>query len=129
MRGANRREDAGIWGGVERGPRVGNLLGADGRCRPHGTKSLYRHSWYPSVMLRLSGWRPGQWHMERESGASEHDRRRGGSEGGRDTRRRMGARGRRAPGSGRKPRSTGAVESSTSKGGHGDTHDGGAGGG
>jgi hypothetical protein len=40
MRRANKREDAGIKGGVERGPRVNNPLGGDKRCRPHGVECL-----------------------------------------------------------------------------------------
>jgi hypothetical protein len=112
---------------VERGPRISNPLGADRQCQHHGTKSLRPHSWYPSVMLRLSGWKPRRWELEWESCASEHGRRRGSGEGGRDTRK-MGAR-RRAPGSCRKLQSTSVIGSSTSNGGRGDTHGGGAGGG
>ena len=57
--GSDGRKDASMRCGVEQGARVGNPVGADWRCQPHGTESLCR-------------WNPGRW--ERGSGASEHGR-------------------------------------------------------
>src|SRR6185312_6900160 len=38
--GSDRREDTGMWGGVEGGTRVGDPLGADRRRPPHGAEGL-----------------------------------------------------------------------------------------
>ena len=38
--GSDRREDTGIWGGVEGGTRVGDLLGADRWRQGHGAEGL-----------------------------------------------------------------------------------------
>ena len=56
MWGSDRREDTGMWGGVEGGTRVGDPLGADRRVRPMALKDCTRAAWsHPQARL-VAGW-------------------------------------------------------------------------
>ena len=46
--GSDRGEDTGIWGGVEGGTRVGDLLSADWRRQCHGAEGLCQSGLVPT---------------------------------------------------------------------------------
>ena len=78
MWGSDRREDTGVWGGVEGGTRVGDPLSADRRSQPHGAEGLLQRGLVPPPrpggwLAGLSGWSPGR--REQGSNTSEHGRR------------------------------------------------------
>jgi len=65
MWGSDRRDNTGIWSGVEGGTRVGDPLSADRRCQPHGAEGLRQRGLVPPPRLGrwlagLSGWSPGR---------------------------------------------------------------------
>jgi len=69
--GSDRREDTGMWGGVEGGTRVGDPLGADRRRQPHGAEGLRQCGLVPpprpdQLLAGLSGRVP----KRREQGSS-----------------------------------------------------------
>ena len=53
--GSDKREDTGIRGGVEGGTRVGDPLGADRRCQPHGAEGLRQRGLVPPL-VQVGGW-------------------------------------------------------------------------
>ena len=55
MWGSDRREDTGVWGGVEGGIRVGDPLSADRRSQPHGAEGLRQRGLVPPPGL-VGGW-------------------------------------------------------------------------
>ena len=76
--GSDRRENTGIRSGVEGGTQVGDPLGADRRCQPHGAEVLRQRGLIapprPGQRLaRLGGWSPGR--HEQESSTGERGRR------------------------------------------------------
>ena len=63
MWGSDRREDTGVWGGVEGGTRVGDPLSADRRSQPYGAEGLCQRGLVPPLrpgrlLAGLGGWCP-----------------------------------------------------------------------
>ena len=58
MWGSDRREDTGVWGGVEGGTRVGDPLSAERWSQPHGAEGLRQRGLVPSPRpgWGLAGW-------------------------------------------------------------------------